>query len=71
MRAVLAKLKPGGVLVVSAVRLEAMQTAMAAMKEHGLNPEIVQIQVNNGAPLAGGTYFKAQNPVFLISAAKD
>ena len=71
MRAALKRLKPGGVMVVSAVRLEALQTARAVFEEHGLTPDIVQIQVGTGAPLAGGTYFKAQNPVFLISAAKD
>ena len=71
MEAALARLNPGGVMLVSAARLEAMQTARSVFEAHGLTPEAIQIQVNNGAPLAGGIYFKAQNPVFLISAAKD
>ena len=71
MEASLARLKAGGILVVSAVRLEALGAARSVFENHGLYHETIQIQVNNGAPLAGGTYFRAQNPVFLTSAAKD
>jgi precorrin-6Y C5,15-methyltransferase (decarboxylating) len=63
------RLSPGGVMVVAAVRLEALETARRVMAQEGLSPEVTQVQVSRGAPLGGGSFLKALNPVWLIKGA--
>ncbi|CAO0822151.1 precorrin-6Y C5,15-methyltransferase (decarboxylating) [Desulfarculales bacterium] len=63
------RLPPGGVMVVAAVRLEALETARRVISQEGLDLEATQIQVSRGAPLGGGTFLKALNPVWLIKGA--
>lgn len=52
--------------VVSAVRLETAVVALGMMKEHNRFKELVQVQLSRGNELAGGTFLKPENPVFLI-----
>lgn len=63
------RLSPGGVMVVAAVRLEALETARRVMSLEGLDLEVTQVQVSRGAALGGGTFLKALNPVWLIKGA--
>lgn len=67
--AALRRLQPGGVLVVAAVRLEALENARRVLAQEGLTPEVTQVQVSRGAPLGGGSYLKALNPLWLIKGA--
>jgi precorrin-6Y C5,15-methyltransferase (decarboxylating) len=64
------RLPQGGVLVVSLVRLEALEGVMGAMKEMGLQAEATLLQVSRGRPLGDGNYLKALNPVWLIRGRK-
>lgn len=68
--AALARLRPGGVLVVSAVRLGAVQAARRAAQAAGLEADVVQVAVSRSAGLAGDIYFKALNPVWLTQVRK-
>jgi len=52
--------------VVSAVRLETATLALGMMKEHSRFKELIHIQLSRGNELAGGTFLKPENPVFLI-----
>lgn len=52
--------------IVSAVRLETAAFALGLMKEHSRYKEMLQVQVSRGNELAGGTFLKSENPVFLI-----
>ncbi|MFH1134514.1 MAG: precorrin-6y C5,15-methyltransferase (decarboxylating) subunit CbiE [Pseudomonadota bacterium] len=65
------KITDGGVVVAAVVKLDGLETARRAMAVAGLAVEIVQIQVSRGAPLGGDLYFKALNPVWLVTGRKD
>ncbi len=71
MSAARRRLAPGGVMVVAAVRLEALETARRVMTQEGLNPQVTQVQVSRDAPLGGGGFLKALNPVWLIKGARS
>ncbi|MBU1449255.1 precorrin-6y C5,15-methyltransferase (decarboxylating) subunit CbiE, partial [Patescibacteria group bacterium] len=64
-------LPAGGVVVVAAVRLEAVQEARLLLADMGMQVELVQLQVSRGAPLGGDTYMRALNPVWLICGTKE
>lgn len=66
----LGRLRPSGVLVVAAVRLEALEDARAALAQAGLAAEVTQVQISRGAPLGGGSFLKALNPVWLIKGSR-
>ncbi len=68
--ACLDRLRPGGVLVASAVRLGAVQAAREAIAAAGLPAEAVQVAIGRSAELAGDLYLKALNPVWLVGACK-
>lgn len=65
------RLKPNGIIVVNTVLLSNVQTAMATLKEAGLEIDIVQIQVSTGHAMPWDLMLKAQNPVFVISGRKS
>ncbi|MFZ5586768.1 MAG: precorrin-6y C5,15-methyltransferase (decarboxylating) subunit CbiE [Thermodesulfobacteriota bacterium] len=60
-----ARLRPGGVIVAAAVRLESLMAARQALAAAGLTVETTLIQAGRGAALTGGEYIKALNPVWL------
>lgn len=64
------RLAPGGALVVSAVRLGAVQEALAVLRERQFTIELSQIQASRGASLADDLYLKAANPVWLAAGVK-
>ncbi len=64
------KLKPGGLIVASLVGLDSLASARLALKtKDGQEPQIVQVNINLSAPLAGSLYFKPQNQVYLLKAS--
>lgn len=71
MEAAWDRLKPGGVLLVSLVRLESLARARAALAGLGAAVETTQIQVGRGAALTGGEYLKALNPVWLVRGRRE
>lgn len=66
-----ARLKPGGVLLISLVRLESLARARATLAGLGAAVETTQIQVGRGAALTGGEYIKALNPVWLVRGRRE
>jgi precorrin-6Y C5,15-methyltransferase (decarboxylating) len=61
-------LTPGGVIVVSVVRLDSLDNAINALAAAGTQPAVTQILAARGEPLSGSLYLKPTNPVFLIKA---
>ncbi len=66
----LAALRPGGRLVVSAVTLENVTEAYAALRARGHDPEVTLVQISRGVPLARYQRYEALNPIHLIAATK-
>ena len=64
------RLKEEGIIVVNTVLISNVQTAMNALKEAGLETDIVQIQVSTGHEMPWDLMLKAQNPVFVIRGKK-
>ena len=64
------RLKPGGRIVLNVVVLETLNRALENLKEAGMKPEVVQIQVSRGQEMPGGIRLSAGNPVFILSASK-
>ncbi len=61
-----ARLRPGGVILVSLVRLEGLEEARHGLAAAGLTVELTQVMASRGAPLAGGTRLKALDPLWLV-----
>ena len=57
---------PNARLCVSAIALEALQTAITAFAAHGLTAQVTQIAVSRSSAVGGLHLMKANNPVFLI-----
>lgn len=64
------RLTPGGVMVISAVRLDSVAAARDALVGPGYETDVTQVQISRGKPLAGDEYLKALNPVWLITGKK-
>jgi cobalt-precorrin-6B (C15)-methyltransferase len=53
-------------IVVNAVKVETLHTAITTMEQLGIFKEAVHVQVSRSSPLAGGTMFKPIDPVYII-----
>ncbi len=69
LREVLRRLRPGGKVALTAARLETLEEARRVLDSEDWPGEVVQLQISRAQPLSGGTYLKALNPVWLITAA--
>jgi len=63
-------LKPGGRIIIAAVRLETVVDAIKVLKIRGINPEVLNICLNKGKDLGGKTALAPSYPVFLIYGDK-
>ncbi len=54
-------------IVVNAIALESVHTALSAFAAHGIGPEVVQLGVSKTKPVDGLHPLIANNPVFIIS----
>jgi len=63
-------LKPGGRIIIAAVRLETVVESMNVLKSRSINPEVLNICLNKGKDLGGKTALAPSYPVFLIYGAK-
>jgi precorrin-6Y C5,15-methyltransferase (decarboxylating) len=68
--AVLARLKPGGRLVVNAITLENAADAYQAFRRRGLVPEVTLLQVARAEPLAHYLRYEALNPIQIFAVEK-
>ena len=71
IRISLARLRPGGRLVVNVVTLENLATASTTLQHCGAEWDVVQLQASRSQPLIGLHRMVAQNPVWIISASKE
>lgn len=67
----LARLQPGGRLVMNFVTLENLAVATAALKKRGAAWEIVQLQASRSQPILDMHRLAAQNPVWIVTAIKE
>ena len=65
------RLRPGGVAVCAAVRMDALQEARQVWQQAGLTVQATMVQASRSRDLAGSIFFKAINPVWLVNAAKE
>ncbi|WP_142804060.1 precorrin-6y C5,15-methyltransferase (decarboxylating) subunit CbiE [Tepidiphilus sp. J10] len=67
----LARLKDGGRLVMNFVTLENLATAIAAVRSSGFPWEVVQLQASRSKPILDMHRLAAQNPVWIVTVAKE
>ena len=72
---ILARLTPGGRLVMNFVTIENLATATAeltaASASAGISWDVVQLQASRSQPILDMHRMAAQNPVWIVTAAKD
>jgi precorrin-6Y C5,15-methyltransferase (decarboxylating) len=66
----LARLKPGGRLVINAITLENVGETYKCLRERGLVPEVVLLNVSRAEPLARYMRYEAQNPIHIFAVHK-
>ncbi len=66
----LARLRPGGRLVINAITLDNLSAAVETLKATGLPFEVTLAQIARSKPILDLIRFEALNPVFIISAVK-
>jgi len=66
----LRRLRRGGRLVISAVTLDNVSEAYAALREQGLVPEVTLLNVSRGVPLAQYLRYEALNPIHIFAVGK-
>ena len=71
IRLILARLKPGGRLVMNFVTLENLAGATAALKEADAVWDVVQLQASRSQPILDMHRLAAQNPVWIVTASKE
>lgn len=67
----LARLRPGGRLVMNFVTLENLATATQTLKDKGGVWDVVQIQASRSQPILHMHRMVAQNPVWIVTAWND
>ncbi|RZN63422.1 methyltransferase domain-containing protein [Methanonatronarchaeum sp. AMET6-2] len=60
------KLKPNGIIIANAARIETTIKIQQKMKQKNLHKETIMINIARNYDLAGETAFKPQNPVFMV-----
>jgi precorrin-6Y C5,15-methyltransferase (decarboxylating) len=67
LRETLRRLRPQGLVVVSAALLETLEEARRFLLQKNWLVDVIQLQVSRAQPLSEGSYFKALNPVWIIT----
>ena len=67
LKEVIRRLGQDGKVVLTASRLETLETAKGVLEQGGWPVEVTQIQVSRSRPLAGGSYLQALNPVWIVT----
>jgi precorrin-6Y C5,15-methyltransferase (decarboxylating) len=71
IKLILARLKPGGRLVMNFVTIENLAVATATLKETGAVWDVVQLQASRSQPILDMHRLAAQNPVWIVTASKE
>jgi precorrin-6Y C5,15-methyltransferase (decarboxylating) len=64
------RLKSGGRLVVNTITLENIQASYQTFKKLQVQPNLTQVNISRGVPLAKYLRYEAQNPVHIFSISK-
>lgn len=67
---VLARLRPGGVVVIPLASLEALASVRPLLENAGLEVRVQQLQAWRGQPLGDGTRLAPMNPTLIVTGAK-
>jgi precorrin-6Y C5,15-methyltransferase (decarboxylating) len=70
LRAVLERLRPGGVVVIPLATVEGLAKIRPLLEAAGLAVEVGQLQCWRGAPLADGTRLVPLNPVLVVKGSR-
>jgi precorrin-6Y C5,15-methyltransferase (decarboxylating) len=70
LQAVLARLRPGGVVVLPLATVEALAELRPVLESAGLAVAVGQVQIWRGAPLGEGTRLAPLNPVLVLSGRR-
>jgi precorrin-6Y C5,15-methyltransferase (decarboxylating) len=65
------RLKPGGIVVVNAVLLSNLTTALESFRKSGFGAEVVQVLIQRGREMPGGERLEALNPVWIVSGIRS
>jgi len=65
-----ARLLPGGRLVLNLATLEGLHVAQSTLRRHGWRPSVTQVSIARGMPVGALTRLHALNPVFIVAAMK-
>jgi precorrin-6Y C5,15-methyltransferase (decarboxylating) len=66
----LARLKPGGRLVVNAITLDNVGETYRCLRERDREPEVIMLNVSRAEPLARYMRWEAQNPIHIFAVTK-
>ncbi|MDB4966492.1 MAG: cobL [Myxococcales bacterium] len=66
----LARLKPGGRLVVNAVTLDNVGEIYKCLRERDREPEVIMLNVSRAEPLARYMRWEAQNPIHIFAVTR-
>ena len=64
------RVRPGGVVMVSAVTVETAARAIEFFRGRGVERDVLHLNISQGRDLAGLTMLSASNPVFLIRGVR-
>ncbi|MHC1741615.1 MAG: precorrin-6y C5,15-methyltransferase (decarboxylating) subunit CbiE [Syntrophobacteraceae bacterium] len=71
LAAIMARLRPGGIIVQTAVSLDTVTAARTFWKQRsGYSLELLQVQVSRAVPIGGSERLDPQNPVFVMKVTK-
>jgi precorrin-6Y C5,15-methyltransferase (decarboxylating) len=68
---ILARLQPGGRLVMNFVTLENLATAIAVLQAAGVHWDVTQLQASRSQPILDLHRLAAQNPVWIVTASRE
>jgi precorrin-6Y C5,15-methyltransferase (decarboxylating) len=63
---VVQRLAADGIVVINTVLMDSFQTAVRCLRTHGMETDVVQIQVSRSQPLGDSQHLQAMNPVWII-----
>lgn len=61
-----ARMRQGGIVVISAITLESINEALTVLDEHGFGVDVASVSISRSEPVDGKTYLKALNTVTVI-----
>jgi precorrin-6B C5,15-methyltransferase / cobalt-precorrin-6B C5,C15-methyltransferase len=71
LKIVVSKLKNSGTIVINIATLENLAVVQGELKRHGLNYEIIQVNLARSRSFSDLTRLQPLNPVFIITAQKE